>query len=124
MRWAIPATMFKGEVSEVTLAVGQRGAAEAQAAQASLARSMALELAPHGIRVNAIAPGDILTDTSAGIVADLKTLGATGKYVRDTPLGRRGSPEDIGNAVAFLVSDEARFITGAVLRVDGGFLTY
>src|SRR5207302_4656411 len=77
-----------------------------KAAQASLAQSMALELAPHGIRVNAIAPGDILTETSAGIVADLKTMGATGKYVRDTPLGRRGSPADIGNAVAFLVSDE------------------
>jgi NAD(P)-dependent dehydrogenase (short-subunit alcohol dehydrogenase family) len=95
-----------------------------KAAQSSLTQSMALELAPHGIRVNAVAPGDILTDANAGIVADLKTMGATGKYLRVTPLGRRGSPDDIGNAVAFLVSDEACFITGAVLRVDGGFLTY
>ena len=95
-----------------------------KAAQASLTQSMALELAPYGIRVNAIAPGDILTETSADIVTDLKKTGATGKYLRVTPMGRRGLPEDIGNAVAFLVSDEARFITGAVLRVDGGFLTY
>ena len=95
-----------------------------KAAQASLTQTMALELAPYGIRVNAIAPGDILTEASADIVTDLKKTGATGKYLRVTPLGRRGLPEDIGNAVAFLASDEARFITGAVLRVDGGFLAY
>ena len=95
-----------------------------KAAQVSLAQSMAIELAPHGIRVNAIAPGDILTEANAGVVTDLKSMGATGKYLRYTPLDRRGSPQDIGEAVAFLVSDEAAFITGAVLRVDGGFLSY
>jgi NAD(P)-dependent dehydrogenase (short-subunit alcohol dehydrogenase family) len=90
----------------------------------SLARSMALELAPHGIRVNAIAPGDILTEASANVATDLKSRGSTGGYQRRTPLGRRGDPADVGEAVAFLVSDAARFITGAVLTVDGGFLTY
>jgi 3-oxoacyl-[acyl-carrier protein] reductase len=95
-----------------------------KAAQVSLAQTMAIELAPYGIRVNAIAPGDILTSANAEIVADLKSLGGTGKYLRGTPLGRRGTPREIGDAVAFLVSDEARFITGATLRVDGGFLTY
>jgi 3-oxoacyl-[acyl-carrier protein] reductase len=95
-----------------------------KAALVSLTRSMALELAPHGIRINAVAPGDILTEASADVTADLKSLGATGMYWRRTPLGRRGEPADIGEAVAFLVSDAARFITGATLTVDGGFLTY
>lgn len=95
-----------------------------KAAQVSLARSMALELAPHRIRVNAVAPGDILTETSAGIVGDLAAAGASGRYVRTTPLGRRGTPEEIGQAVAFLVSDEASFVTGTTLVVDGGFLAY
>ncbi|MBK9166150.1 MAG: SDR family oxidoreductase [Bryobacterales bacterium] len=95
-----------------------------KAAQASLAQSMALELAPHGIRVNAVAPGDIYTPANAAIVSDLASAGATGKYLRTTPLGRRGTPEDIGHAVAFLASDEASFVTGTTLTVDGGFLSY
>ena len=95
-----------------------------KAAQVSLTQAMALELAPHGIRVNAIAPGDILTESSRDITAELKQAGATGRYLRVAPLGRRGAPEEIGRAVAFLVSDEASFITGATLLVDGGFLAY
>jgi NAD(P)-dependent dehydrogenase (short-subunit alcohol dehydrogenase family) len=95
-----------------------------KAAQVSLAQSMALELAPYGIRVNAVAPGDIYTPANAEVVADLKELGASGQYLRRTPLGRRGTADEIGEAVAFLVSDQARFVTGATLRVDGGFLTY
>ena len=95
-----------------------------KAAQVSLARSMALDLAPHRIRVNAVAPGDILTEASADIVGDLAAAGASGRYIRTTPLGRRGTPEEVGHAVAFLVSDEASFITGATLVVDGGFLAY
>jgi NAD(P)-dependent dehydrogenase (short-subunit alcohol dehydrogenase family) len=95
-----------------------------KAAQVSLAQSMAVELAPHGIRVNAVAPGDILTARSAQIVTEMKQGGASGRFVRVTPLGRRGAPEEIGRAVAFLVSDEASFITGSTLVVDGGFLAY
>ena len=95
-----------------------------KAAQSSLAQSMALELATHGIRVNAVAPGDILTERSADVVSDIKSMGSGGRYLRQTPLGRRGSPEDIGNAVVFLLSDQAAFITGETLRVDGGFLSY
>jgi NAD(P)-dependent dehydrogenase (short-subunit alcohol dehydrogenase family) len=87
-----------------------------KAAQVSLAQGMALELARYGIRVNAIAPGDILTPASAGVTG--------GKWARRTPLGRRGTPEEIGHAVAFLASDEASFITGETLKVDGGFLAY
>jgi NAD(P)-dependent dehydrogenase (short-subunit alcohol dehydrogenase family) len=95
-----------------------------KAAQASLAQCMAIELAPYGIRVNAVAPGDILTRANAAIVEDLRGSGASGRYLRFTPLGRRGAPEEIGQAVAFLVSDEASFITGTTLVVDGGFLAY
>jgi NAD(P)-dependent dehydrogenase (short-subunit alcohol dehydrogenase family) len=95
-----------------------------KAAQISLAQSMALELAPHRIRVNAVAPGDIYTPANAAIVNDLHQSGASGKYLRLTPLARRGTPEEVGCAVAFLVSDDASFITGATLLVDGGFLSY
>jgi NAD(P)-dependent dehydrogenase (short-subunit alcohol dehydrogenase family) len=92
-----------------------------KAAQVALARSMALELAPYGIRVNCVAPGDIPTEASARI-----TTAAVGpvQYQRATPLGRIGMPQDIGHAVAYLASDEAGFITGSTLIVDGGFLTY
>lgn len=93
-----------------------------KAAQVMLTKGMALELAPHSIRVNAIAPGDIDTDTSRATRAQAQ--GASGKHVRQTPLGRRGLPSDVAGAAAFLFSDEAAFITGATLTVDGGFLTY
>jgi NAD(P)-dependent dehydrogenase (short-subunit alcohol dehydrogenase family) len=95
-----------------------------KAAVTSLTQTMALELAPLGIRVNAVAPGDILTPANAAIVSDLAAGGATGKFLRATPLGRRGTPEEIGRAVAFLASDDASFVTGATLLADGGFLAY
>ena len=95
-----------------------------KAAQVSLAQSMALELAPYGIRVNTVAAGDIYTEANATVVSDLAEAGATGRYIRHTPLGRRGTPEEVGYAVAYLVSDEASFVTGSTLLADGGFLAY
>jgi NAD(P)-dependent dehydrogenase (short-subunit alcohol dehydrogenase family) len=95
-----------------------------KAGQVAFAQAMALELAPHKIRVNAIAPGDIYTEASATLTDEKMEVGGQSQYVRVTPLGRRGSPEDIGHAVAYLVSDEAGFVTGTTLRVDGGFLAY
>lgn len=77
---------------------------------------MALELAHHQIRVNAVAPGDILTPANAQI--------APCRFPRSTPAGRRGTPREIGEAVAFLLSDNSSFTTGATLTVDGGLLTY
>lgn len=95
-----------------------------KAAQVSLAQAMALELAPHKIRVNCVAAGDINTEASANITEEKREIGASKRYVRETPLERRGTPGDIGHAVAYLVSDEASFVTGTTLLVDGGFLTY
>jgi 3-oxoacyl-[acyl-carrier protein] reductase len=95
-----------------------------KAAQVALARGMALELAIYGIRVNCIAPGDIFTEASANIVTDVSAVGGTGNYLRKTPLGQRGTAEEIGHAVAYLVSDEAAFVTGTTLVVDGSFLSY
>lgn len=95
-----------------------------KAAQVSLAQGMALELAAHKIRVNCVAPGDVNTEASATIAENMIHIGGSSRYVRGTPLEFRGSPRDIGHAVAYLVSDEARFVTGATLLVDGGFLSY
>jgi NAD(P)-dependent dehydrogenase (short-subunit alcohol dehydrogenase family) len=95
-----------------------------KAAQIMLAKAMAIELAPHGIRVNCVAPGDIRTETSAHAVDEVKESGASGDFLRLTPAGRRGCPEEVARAVAFLASDDASFITGSTLVVDGGFLAY
>lgn len=95
-----------------------------KAGQVALAQVMALELAPYGIRVNCVSPGDINTQASGNIVQELKSAGASGKYIRVTPLGRRGKPEEIAAAIGFLASDDASFVTGTNLVVDGGFLSY
>jgi len=86
----------------------------------ALTENLALELAPKGINVNAIAPGVIETDMTKDLMADEKTK--AGLLAR-IPKGRFGKPEDIGAAAAFLASDEADYITGVVLYVDGGWLT-
>ena len=82
-----------------------------------LTRSLAMELAPSGIRVNCVAPGVIETDM-------VKVLGeeALKDLAEQTPLGRLGKPEDIAAAVAYLASDKASFVTGQVLAVDGAFV--
>ena len=80
-------------------------------------KSLAKELGPSGIRVNAVAPGCILTDMCAGYSeAELKAL------AEEAPLGRNGTPEDVAGAVAFLASDKASFITGQILGVNGGMV--
>jgi NAD(P)-dependent dehydrogenase (short-subunit alcohol dehydrogenase family) len=83
----------------------------------NLTRDLAVAVAPWGITVNAISPGMFLTEQSNGIVNEevIKRLSEM------TPVGRLGEPSEIGHAVKFLVSEEAAFITGAELRVDGGW---
>ncbi len=85
---------------------------------------MALELAAHNIRVNAIAPGDIQTENSDNVVNEKKERGLSGNYVRGIPMGRRGQPAEIGPTAVFLASEDASYITGETIIVDGGFLIY
>lgn len=82
-----------------------------------LTRSLALELAPSGIRVNCVAPGCIETDMVRVLGEDTRRM-----LAEETPMGRLGRPEEIAGAVAFLASEKAGFITGQVLAADGGFI--
>jgi 3-oxoacyl-[acyl-carrier protein] reductase len=97
--------------------VGAAHYSASKAGVAALTRSMAQEWGPHGIRVNAVAPGLIEVDGHR-VAPDYKK-----SFLPMIPLGRLGEPRNIAEAVAFLVSDAADFITGIVMPVDGGFLT-
>ena len=88
----------------------------AKAALNHLTRQLAQDLGPRNIRVNAIAPGPIRTDALARVLTPEIEKGMTGSI----PLGRIGETEDIANAAIFLLSSEARYITGKILDVDGG----
>jgi NAD(P)-dependent dehydrogenase (short-subunit alcohol dehydrogenase family) len=102
------------------------GAAHAPAYAASkggvaqLTKSLAAAWAPQGIRVNAVAPGWIATELTRPAVEDQLRSGA---ILGRTPMARWGEPEDVAGAALFLLSDAARFVTGVVLPVDGGYLT-
>ena len=88
-----------------------------KAALIGLTRALAKELGPSGVRVNCIAPGVI--DTR---MMDEHSEETKAALAEETPLGRLGTPQDVAQAAAFLVSDAAAFITGQVLGVDGGYL--
>lgn len=96
---------------------GQTNYAAAKAGVIGFTKSAAREFAARGITVNAVAPGFIATDMTAAMPEKAKeaTLAAI-------PLRRMGEPEDVANAVAFLVSDQASYITGQVVKVDGGMV--
>lgn len=90
-----------------------------------LAKSLALRLAPKGVRVNAICPGPIATSMLPqffGRDTDADVSDLISKFTENVPMGRPGRPEEIANAAAFLASDDASFITGVALPVDGGYL--
>jgi NAD(P)-dependent dehydrogenase (short-subunit alcohol dehydrogenase family) len=84
-----------------------------------LTKAAALALAPHGIRVNAVGPGSIDTAMMAGVNANEEALA---RVLSRTPLGRVGTPREVGDVVAFLCSDKASYVTGETIYVDGGRL--
>ena len=88
-----------------------------KAALIGLTRSLAMELAPSGIRVNCVCPGVIDTDMLSALPG--QTLS---ELARQTPMGRLGAPDDVAGAVAYFASDRASFVTGQVLCADGGFI--
>lgn len=94
---------------------GQSVYAATKGAINSMTATLAAELAPYGIRVNAVAPGFIATDMVAKLPEDKKA-----EYVKQIPLGRLGEVEEVADVVAFLASDDASYITGQVVVIDGG----
>lgn len=115
-----PTSSGKGVILSTSSIVRISGQASGVAYPASkfavngLTISLARELGPKGIRVNAVAPGITETDMMKAVPKEVIE-----PLVKQIPLGRLGQPEDIANAFAFLASDEASYITGVVLSVDG-----
>ena len=101
----------------ITGNVGQSNYAAAKAGIIGFSKSMAKELAPRGIRVNAIAPGFIDTDMTAVLNDKIKQ-----SILSNIPLNRYGKPEEIAQVVAFLASEQSSYITGQVINVDGGMI--
>jgi NAD(P)-dependent dehydrogenase (short-subunit alcohol dehydrogenase family) len=131
MRAAIPRMLAQGGGCIVNLSsvqahvgfVGWAGYAASKGGIDALTRQAAVEYAPMGIRVNAIVPGTIMTEMNERIMresddADAVMAGWTAMH----PMGRVGQPEEVAAAIVFLASDDASFITGELLRVDGGLV--
>lgn len=110
-----------GSIVNVTSVVGLRGNpgqtnyAASKAGIIGFTKSLARELGSRGVRANAVAPGYISTELTDVLPDEAKTA-----ILASTPLARLGDPEDVAGSVRFLCSDEARFVTGAVVQVDGG----
>jgi 3-oxoacyl-[acyl-carrier protein] reductase len=113
----------RGRIVLVSSTAGQRGEAfhtdyaAAKGAIISMTKGLATELAPHGIYVNCVAPGWVVTDMSRPILED---AALAARALAPIPLGRLGTPEEIAAPVLFLCTEHANFITGEVLNVNGG----
>jgi len=94
---------------------GQANYAASKAGIIGFTKALAKELGPRGVRVNAVAPGYIDTELTQALPGDLREF-----LLQNTPLGRLGEPRDVATAVRFLCSDEASFVTGEIMLVDGG----
>jgi 3-oxoacyl-[acyl-carrier protein] reductase len=107
-------------VSSVAGAYGNPGQANYSASKAGLiglTKTTAKEFAPRGITCNAVTPGVIESDMTEILPDDLKK-----KFLENIALGRFGTPEEVANVIAFLASDEAGYVTGQVIDIDGGIL--
>jgi 3-oxoacyl-[acyl-carrier protein] reductase len=105
-------------ISSIAGVIGQRGSANYAASKAALigmSKSLAREVGKKNVTVNCIAPGFIETDMTKALHPAVKEAA-----LAVIPMAKQGQPEDVANAVAFLASDEAGYITGETLRVDGG----
>lgn len=125
---ALPHLATKASVIFTTSALDEKGMpgmsvySSTKAALRSLARSLAAELHPRGVRVNSIAPGPVETPIYERMGLPAEQLeGMAGQILSATPAGRFGRPEEIARAALFLASDDSTYVLGAELAVDGGF---
>ncbi len=113
-----------GRIVNITSVVGEMGNsgqtnyAASKAGIIGFTKAAAREMAPRSVTVNAISPGFIETDITNELPEEIRK-----QYIDKIPMGRFGRPEDIAGVVAFLTSDEASYITGEVIRVNGGIYT-
>lgn len=105
-------------VAGVSGNAGQANYASAKAGLIGLTKTVAREMASRNVTCNAVAPGFVPTDLTSSLIGQMEQT-----ILKQIPLGRFGTVEDVASAIAFLVSDEASYITGQVLQVDGGMVT-